>query len=80
MAPEALDALTPEELYQILQLRVTADEDRNLTVEGGFGEFSVTEESITCVMVPVRTENALRFSARLDDGAPKVRLERALGG
>jgi hypothetical protein len=30
----------------------------------------------TCVMVPVRTENWLRFSARLDDGAPQVRFER----
>jgi hypothetical protein len=26
-------------------------------------------------MVPIRTENALRFSARLDDGAQEVRFE-----
>lgn len=50
MAPEALDSLTPEErhqLYKILRLRVTADEDRNVTAEGMFGEFSVVEENVT---------------------------------
>jgi len=50
MAPEALDSLTPEErhqLYEILRLRVTADEDRNLTAEGMFGELSVNEETST---------------------------------
>jgi hypothetical protein len=30
----------------------------------------------TCVIVPKKTENALRFSARLDEGAPQVRFER----
>ena len=52
MAPEALDSLTPEErhqLYEILRLRVTADEDRNLTAEGMFGEFSVSYETRTCM-------------------------------
>jgi hypothetical protein len=29
-----------------------------------------------CVMVPKKTENWLRFSARLDDGAPEVRFDR----
>ena len=33
------------------------------------------EKELTCVMVPIRTENALRFSARLDDGAQEVRFE-----
>jgi site-specific DNA recombinase len=54
LAPEALDALTPEErhqLYKILRLRVTADADRNLTVEGMFGEvLSVQGETSTWVM------------------------------
>jgi hypothetical protein len=27
-------------------------------------------------MVPKKTENWLRFSVRLDDGVPEVRLER----
>jgi flagellar motility protein MotE (MotC chaperone) len=52
MAPEALDSLTPEErhqLYKILRLRVTAGADRSLTAEGVFGEFSVQDESSTCV-------------------------------
>ena len=31
-----------------------------------------------CVMVPVRTENMMRFSARLHDGATEVRFERAV--
>jgi hypothetical protein len=61
-------------------LRVTADADRNLTAEGMFGEVSVADESSTCVMVPKKTENALRFSARLADGAPEVRFERAVAG
>jgi hypothetical protein len=81
MAPEALDALTPEErhqLYQILRLRVTADVDRNLTAEGVFGEFSVAEESSTCVMVPIMTESMLHFSVRLDEGVPVVRFERVV--
>ena len=29
-----------------------------------------------CVMVPKKTENRLRFSARLDEGTPQVRFER----
>jgi hypothetical protein len=29
----------------------------------------------TCVMVPIKTENRLRFSVRLDDGVPEVHLE-----
>jgi hypothetical protein len=29
-----------------------------------------------CVIVPLCTENVLRFSVRLDDGAPAVRFER----
>jgi hypothetical protein len=31
-------------------------------------------------MVPIKTESMLHFSVRLDDGAPEVRLERALQG
>ena len=47
--------------------------------------FSVTlgeepEIELVCVLVPIRTENRLRFSARLDDGDPKVRFERAVCG
>jgi len=52
MAPEALDSLTPEErhrLYEILRLRVTADEDRNLRAEGMIGDFSVNDETSTWV-------------------------------
>ena len=67
MAPEVLDALTPEErhqLYKILRLRVTADADRKLTVEGMFGDVSVQDESSTCVIVPLCTESRLRFSAK----------------
>jgi hypothetical protein len=32
------------------------------------------------VIVPLCTENRLRFSARLDDGAPEVRFERIVMG
>jgi hypothetical protein len=32
------------------------------------------------VLVPECTENVLRFSARLDEGAPQVRFERAVRG
>jgi hypothetical protein len=63
-APEALGSLTPEErhqLYKILRLRVTADEDRNLTREGMFGDLSVHGGSSTCVMVPIRTETRLPY-------------------
>jgi hypothetical protein len=31
---------------------------------------------LACVIVPLCTENVLRFSARLDDRVPDVRLER----
>ena len=34
------------------------------------------EIELACVIVPKKTENWLRFSARLGDGAPEVRLER----
>jgi hypothetical protein len=34
------------------------------------------EKELTCVMVPKKTENALRFSARLVDGTPEVRFEQ----
>jgi site-specific DNA recombinase len=64
MAPEALDALSPEErhrLYQILRLRVTADADRILTAEGMFGGFSVQEENSTCV-TPLRWKAASNSS------------------
>jgi hypothetical protein len=60
------DALTPEErhqLYQILRIRVTADADRNLTVEGVFGEFSVAEESSTCVIGELFSRWPVRRSA-----------------
>jgi site-specific DNA recombinase len=73
MAPEALDSLTPEErhqLYKILHLRVTADEDRNLTVEGMFGEVSVHEESMTCVM-PLRW-NASSNSSGMSERSPRT--------
>jgi len=30
-------------------------------------------------MVPLCTENRLRFSVQLDEGDPEVRLERAVG-
>jgi hypothetical protein len=34
---------------------------------------------LACVIVPLCTENWLRFSARLDEGAPEeVRFERAV--
>ena len=33
---------------------------------------------VHCVMVPKKTENWLRFSARLDAGVPEVHLERAV--
>jgi hypothetical protein len=33
-----------------------------------------------CVIVPVCTENELRFSARLGDRDPTVRFERAVAG
>jgi hypothetical protein len=29
-------------------------------------------------MVPIKTENWLHFSARLDDGVPEVRFERSV--
>ncbi len=34
--------------------------------------------AMTCVLVPIRTENLLRFSAQLDDGVSEVRSERAI--
>ncbi len=38
------------------------------------------EMQFTCVMVTIRTENALRFSSRLDNSAPEVRFEPAIAG
>jgi hypothetical protein len=38
------------------------------------GEKPVVE--LACVMVPMRTENRLRFSVRLDDDARTVRFQR----
>jgi hypothetical protein len=43
----------PEEghqLYQLLRLRVTADQDRNPTVEGMLGKFSVEDDTRTWVI------------------------------
>ncbi len=34
------------------------------------------EVELACVLVPECTENVLRFSVRLDEGAPQVRFER----
>jgi hypothetical protein len=34
------------------------------------------EIELACVIVPLCTENALRFSAILDEGAPEVRFEK----
>jgi hypothetical protein len=31
-----------------------------------------------CVIVPIKTENRLHFSVRLDNGTPEVRLERTV--
>jgi site-specific DNA recombinase len=67
IAPEALDSLTPEErhhLYQIIRLRVTADEDRNLTAEGTFGEVSVQNETSTCVIDLPRKQKGPRGRVR----------------
>ena len=36
------------------------------------------EIELAWVMVPLCTENWLRFNARLDDGASEVRFERAV--
>jgi hypothetical protein len=36
------------------------------------------DETSTCVIVPICTENRLRFSARLDDRTAEVRFERAV--
>jgi hypothetical protein len=35
-------------------------------------------KGMNCVMVPIQTESRLRFIARLDEGAPEVRLELAV--
>jgi len=73
MAPEALDALTPEErhqLYQLLRLRVMADVDRNLTAEGMLGEVSVADESSTWVM-PLRW-NASSNSSGMSERSPRT--------
>jgi hypothetical protein len=43
---------------------------------GAFVELFFPDVGRLCVMVPLCTENALRFSARLDEGAPEVRFER----
>jgi hypothetical protein len=37
-----------------------------------FGEHPFPDIGRLCVMVPIRTENWLRFSARLDEGDPEV--------
>jgi site-specific DNA recombinase len=73
MAPEALDSLSPEErhqLYTILRLRVAADEDRNLTAEGMFGEFSVDNETSTWV-TPLRWK-AVSRSSGISDRSPRT--------
>ena len=43
-----------------------------------FREHPFPDVGKLCVMVPVMTENWLRFSARLDEGDPEVRFELAL--
>jgi hypothetical protein len=45
-----------------------------------FRERTIPDVGQTCVIVPICTENALRFSTRLGDGAPEVHLERAVPG
>jgi site-specific DNA recombinase len=74
MAPEALESLTPEErhrLYKILRLRVTADAERVLWVEGMFGEtFSVENGPGTCV-TPLRW-NAVSRSSGIRDLSPRT--------
>jgi site-specific DNA recombinase len=73
IAPEALDALTPEErhqLYKILRLRVTADADRKLTAEGMFGDVSVHDESSTWVM-PLRRKSSSNSSG-MSERSPRT--------
>jgi hypothetical protein len=41
-----------------------------------FRERTFPDVGQTCVLVPKKTENWLRFSARLDNGLPEVRFER----
>jgi hypothetical protein len=43
-----------------------------------FGERDFPDVGRLCVIVPKKTENALHFSARLADGTPEVRFERAV--
>jgi hypothetical protein len=43
-----------------------------------FGEFDFPDVGLLCVIVPIKTENWMHFSARLDNGTPEVRLERAV--
>jgi hypothetical protein len=40
----------------------------------------ISVSGITCVIVPLCTENVLRFSAVLHDVAPNVRFERMSWG
>ena len=41
-----------------------------------FAEHDFPDVGRLCVIVPLCTENRLRFSTRLDNGSPEVRLER----
>jgi hypothetical protein len=48
------------------------------TINAKFAEHPFPDVGRLCVMVPIRTENWLRFSARMHDGASEVRFERAV--
>jgi hypothetical protein len=45
-----------------------------------FREHPFPDVGRLCVMVPLCTDNRLRFSARLDEGAPEVRFEWVVVG
>ena len=61
------------------EVRITR-EIRNSTSENAvpanFGEHPFPDVGWICVIVPLCTENVLRFSAVLHDVAPSVRFER----
>jgi hypothetical protein len=55
--------------------RVTAVPFQKTGIPASVGLTLQECEASACVIVPLCTENALRFSARLDDGSPEVRFE-----
>jgi hypothetical protein len=64
-------------IFGVLSVR-TVQGDVRAAYGLGFREHPFPDVGRLCVLLPIRTENRLHFSVRLDEGDPEVRFELVL--